>query len=106
MRSILVGLCLLVGALFTFGCASGGDAAPTPMTIPQLDQATMTAIQARIKGDGELAGEIVKVSAKGDTVVLEGSVQTADEKERAEKLARSVKGVNKVDNKLEIKPNP
>lgn len=75
-----------------------------PTTIAPIDSAHVTAIEVRLKGDVELATESVKVTAKGDTVVLEGTVQNADEKARAEQLARSVKGVEKVDNKLEVQP--
>lgn len=104
MRCFLLGLLLLSCGSVT-GCASS-EPPPPPTTIAPIDTAHVTAVEVRLKGDTELATETIKVTAKGDTVVLEGSVQKPDEKTRAEQLARSVKGVEKVDNKLEVVGQP
>lgn len=74
------------------------------MTIVEIDRGRNVAVQEALKGDPELAGEMIKVTAIGTTVKLDGTVQTADEKERAEKLARGIRGVQKVENNLEVKP--
>ena len=63
----------------------------------------MTGVQVALKQDGELAGEAIRVSVQGATVVLEGTVQTPDEKQRAEKIAAGVRGVEKVENRLTVR---
>ncbi len=60
---------------------------------------------------GEMAKEkpstLVKVSVDTDNtgvVVLSGTAKTSADKARAETIARSTKGVNSVENNIEIKP--
>ena len=101
-RSLLLPVLLIfLAALFSIGCSSN-DPPVQPQTIPQLDQARKEGVILSLKTDGELAGERITVTAVGDTVTLDGTVQNADEKERAEKLAKSVKGVNIVKNNLTV----
>jgi osmotically-inducible protein OsmY len=45
----------------------------------------------------------IKVNTFKGTVQLSGFADSADEKKRAEELARAVPGVNKVENKIELK---
>lgn len=96
--------CVVCYALISIGCANT-DTPVEPRTIPQIDTAHVQAVTAALKTDGELAGEQIRVSAKGDIVVLEGTVQTADEKERADKLAHGIKGINKVENNITVLPS-
>ena len=86
----------------TFGCSTP-DAPPSPATLEQVVRGRLTAVQMAIKQDGELAGEVIRVSVQGGTVVLDGNVQTLDEKQRAEKAAAGVRGVVKVDNRLTVR---
>lgn len=100
---------LLVASLLATGCAASPpppspSPSVAPVTIPQIDAAHVTSVQVRLKGDLELASEQIAVTAQGDTVVLSGTVGTADERQRAESLARSVKGVEKIDNRIEVRP--
>lgn len=104
VRRLALGLLLLHLGLAS-GCASP-EPPPPAATIPQIDKAHVTAVEVRLKGDVELATESIQVVAHGDTVVLSGTVQKDEEKRRAEQLARSVQGVNKVDNQLKVQPPP
>jgi hyperosmotically inducible protein len=55
----------------------------------------------------EKPSTLVKVSVdtdKSGVVVLSGSAKTQADKDRAETLARGVKGVSTVENNIEIKP--
>ena|SRR5260221_9131103 len=65
-----------------------------------------------IKVKTELAKEkpstLAKVSVETDhsgAVVLSGTANTSADKTRAESIARNVKGVATVENKIEVKPN-
>ena len=53
--------------------------------------------------DSELCAIKFDVDTKGGTVMLNGPVPTAAAKARAEEIAKSVKGVNSVENKLVVK---
>lgn len=100
-RLLLVGV--LLAGMMSWGCTSN-EAPPPPMTIHEIDVAHVQAVQASLHSDPELAGEGIHVSAKGDTVVLDGTVQTDAEKERANKIAQGVRGVEKVQNNITVEP--
>lgn len=87
------------------GCSASEPPAaspPPPAQIGQVERGRLTAVQAAIKQDGELAGEVIRVTVQGGTVTLEGTVQTLDEKQRAEKITAGVRGVDKVDNRIDV----
>jgi osmotically-inducible protein OsmY len=46
----------------------------------------------------------IDVSADQGTIYLSGDVETREQKERAEQIARRVKGVQLVINKLQVQP--
>src|SRR5688572_11509751 len=103
MKQLLSGLTTLVVAvavLFVAECQAGGR---TPGET--VSDATITAaVKAKLTAD--TASNLVKVNVdttKG-TVYLKGSVQTAEQKARAEELARGTRGVQTVVNSLEVQP--
>jgi osmotically-inducible protein OsmY len=61
-------------------------------------------VRQAIVGDDSLSIEAhnVKVIANGGVVTLRGPVASAQEKARVEQLASSVRGVQRVDNRLDI----
>ncbi|HSF48185.1 MAG TPA: BON domain-containing protein, partial [Burkholderiales bacterium] len=69
-----------------------------------VDDATITArVKSKLLADKEVSGLAVNVDTYKGTVQLNGFVNTAAEKAKAEQLAKSVEGVQKVDNNLTVK---
>lgn len=64
------------------------------------------AVRRAIMKDSSLstAAHNVKVMAANGTVTLRGSVKSDDEKSKVETAARSVDGVQQVENNLDVKP--
>lgn len=70
----------------------------------KIDDATITAsVSAGLAKDPELSAVKIDVDTKGGTVMLTGPAPTAAAKARAAEIASSVKGVNSVENKLQVK---
>jgi len=70
----------------------------------KIDDAQITAsVSAGLAKDSELSAIKIDVDTKGGKVMLNGPAPTAAAKARAEEIARSVKGVSTVENKLQVK---
>jgi hyperosmotically inducible protein len=70
----------------------------TPITDDHLyDQ-----VRVRLAGDRDTGGERIEVAVKDGIVELKGNVRSERVREKAEKIAKKVKGVKKVDNLLKI----
>jgi len=97
-------LLYLFSCLWIAGCTTPSQptASPTPRTIEVLDRTHVLAVQSSLQQDAELASANITVNAKGDTLILEGVVQTPEAKTHAEEIARRTKGIEKVENKLEV----
>jgi osmotically-inducible protein OsmY len=68
-----------------------------------IDDATITGeVKAKLVADKVSNLTRVDVDTSNATVYLNGSVDTAEQKARAERLARDVKGVRSVVNNLQI----
>jgi hyperosmotically inducible protein len=69
-----------------------------------------TRIEAEVKARlvAEKAANLTRigVQSQGGTVQLSGAVASGEQSERAEMLARGVKGVRRVVNALEVRPAP
>lgn len=69
-----------------------------------LDDAAITmSVSAGLAKDADLSAIKINVDTKAGVVILRGPAPTAAAKRRAEEIAKAVKGVNSVDNQLEIK---
>lgn len=68
------------------------------------DDVIVDQVRVRIADDAEIGGQPIQVDAHNGMVVLTGKVTSDRLKERAEKVAKKVKGVTGVDNKLVISP--
>ncbi len=72
---------------------------------PITDDIIVDQVKVRLADDSEVGGQPINVDAHGGTVVLTGKVTNDKMREKAEKIAKKVKGVVGVDNKLAISPN-
>ena len=72
---------------------------------PVSDDVIVDQVRVRIADDSEVGGQPIQVDAHNGMVVLTGKVSNDKLKAKVEKIARKVKGVTGVDNKLAISPN-
>jgi osmotically-inducible protein OsmY len=72
---------------------------------PVTDDVIVDQVKVRIADDSEVGGQPIQVDAHNGVVVLTGKVNNDKLKSKVEKLAKKVKGVTGVDNKLVISPN-
>lgn len=70
----------------------------------KIDDATITAsISADLAKDPDLSALKINVDTKNGSVTLNGPAPTAAAKDKATSIAKAVKGVSSVDNKLVVK---
>ncbi len=67
------------------------------------DAAITTEVKAKLLEDDVTRGIAITVQTFEGTVTLIGAVDTREQINRASQIARSVKGVRKVDNRLQLK---
>jgi len=79
---------------------TSGVTVPEAMTDPAITAAVKTSLLA----DPSASGLKIDVDTKDSVVTLTGNVKTADEKTRAEEIAKGTKGVTSVVNNLKIVP--
>src|ERR1035437_91401 len=70
---------------------------------PVTDDTISDAVRVKLAGDQIVGVLPLQVTVKQGVVTLAGSVEQKSLKSRAEKVARKVKGVKRVDNNIEIK---
>jgi hyperosmotically inducible protein len=97
MLAILLVLTMVMGACKT---ATGGRTAGDT-----VDDATITAaVKSKLVADKASNLTRVNVDTTNGVVQLNGSVDTAAQKARAEQLAREARGVTRVVNNLQVQP--
>jgi hypothetical protein len=89
-------------------------ATPVPVPVPSQPAPTATAppsstqleaeVTSKFLDDQDLRTHPIDVKVTGATAVLSGEVPTDEIKERAEKIARAVKGIRSVINSIVVKP--
>src|SRR5579862_1834385 len=72
---------------------------------PISDDTIVDQVRVKIADDSEIGGQPIQVDSHDGKVVLTGKVSNDKLKVKAEKVAKKVKGVMAVDNKLVISPN-
>ena len=72
---------------------------------PISDDTIVDQVHVRIADDSEVGGQPIQVDAHDGVVVLTGKVSNDKLKAKAEKIAKKVKGVTGVNNKLVVSPN-
>jgi len=83
------------------GCAAMGTGKSTGEYI---DDAALTAkVKAELYRDPQVSGMAVNVDTYKGIVQLNGFVDSAQQKQRAEQIARNIPGVQDVQNKLSVK---
>ena len=76
---------------------------PLPSTSNSSDDATVqTALNKKFEEDAVLSGLALTADVMNGKVLLMGTVTSNDQKSRAEKVARTVKGVKNVDNQITV----
>lgn len=73
---------------------------------PITDEALYDQVRLKLARDAGVQGGAIDVKVAQGTVELSGNVLRDKQKERAEKLARKVKGVQRVVNNLKVTPAP
>ena len=71
---------------------------------PVSDDVIVDQVKVKIADDSEIGGQPIQVDAHNGVVVLTGKVTNDKFRSKAEKVAKKVKGVSAVDNKLVISP--
>jgi hyperosmotically inducible protein len=100
-KSVLAGF--LTAALLLGTACSRDDGKTAGQTID--DSAISAKIKAAFAQDSGVRAIDVKVDTHLGAVQLSGWADSAQEKARAEELAKAVPGVKTVDNKIELKTN-
>ena len=72
---------------------------------PVSDDTIVDQVRVKIADDSEVGGQPIQVDAHNGVVVLTGKVTNDKLKAKVEKIAKKVKGVTGVDNKLVISPD-
>ena len=72
---------------------------------PVSDDVIVDQVRVRIADDSEVGGQPITVDAHNGVVVLSGKITNDKLKSRVEKLAKKVKGVTGVEDKLVVSPN-
>jgi hypothetical protein len=101
MKRILV----TIGAVLLAGVVSAGCQATTGKTLSEnVDDSKITAeVKAKLVADRAKNLLAVNVDTNQGVVYLIGNVETADQKAEAERIARSVSGVQRVVNNLQVR---
>ena len=103
MRHLGKFLLVIVAAasLALAGCAATGGAPSAPVSADvDADVATERSILAAIAGEPGLDATTIGVSCINGVVTLRGSVESAIERELAERVASGISGVSSVNNLL------
>jgi hyperosmotically inducible protein len=101
-------LCLVAGALMlpAAGFAADADADSKRAAAREFVKDSVITTKVKAQLAKEKPSTLVKVSVETDKagiVVLSGTAKTQADKERAEMLARQVKGVATVENRIALK---
>jgi hyperosmotically inducible periplasmic protein len=79
-------------------------AAPLLAEDKRSDDEIYDEVRVRLAGDRDVRGGAFEVEVEDGVVTLKGKVRRERQKQRAERLARRVKGVTKVINELVVEP--
>jgi osmotically-inducible protein OsmY len=69
------------------------------------DDVLVDQVHVRLAEDSEIGGQPIDVDAHNGVVVLKGKVSNEKFKLKAERIAKKVKGVTGVENKILVSPN-
>lgn len=99
LRNLGLAACLLVAAPIIAGCAS-----PSRTAGQTVDDASITAkVKSQLLASPEVSGLNVNVTTYEGQVQLSGYVNSSEQRQQAEQIARGVEGVKSVSNDLIVK---
>jgi len=102
MRTTLAAAVAAVALLTESGCAVTRGQETVGAYV---DDATITTkVKARFVDSKEVDASSIRVETLNGTVMLSGFAKNATEKDTAESIARSVKGVKAVKNEITVRP--
>jgi len=81
-----------------------GPAQPIDARTTPSSTSVEIEVTSRLQNDEELRPHVIDVKVTGTTVVLSGHVPDEDLKQRAERLARTVKQIQSVINDIAVRP--
>ena len=102
IRTTLAAITAVVALTALPGCAITRDQSSVGEFID--DSAITTAVKAKFVGDKTVDASAISVETLNGTVMLSGFAKNAAEKTNAESIARGVKGVKSVDNRIAMRP--
>ena len=70
---------------------------------PVSDGLIVDQVRIKLSGDQDVKGGALMVDCKQGVVTITGTVETMQQKEKATRLAKKIKGVKQVINNIEIK---
>jgi hyperosmotically inducible periplasmic protein len=92
-------IAVLLIALVLFQMVAVAGKQSNPMT----DDTITDQVRLKLTSDPDVKGGALQVDVKSGVVTLSGSVELPKQRDKAEKIARKVKGVKSVVNKIEVK---
>ena len=106
MKTLRMSVCaalLILSCHTTLALANDTVQNNTETTGEYIDGSVITAkVKAKIATNKHLNNTNISVSTQNDTVILTGVVHSEWQKDKAEKIAKLVDGVKKVDNQLKV----
>jgi osmotically-inducible protein OsmY len=103
----------LLGTIFSLAAAAAVCGAPGAQPRPQAgplafaekqisDDLIYDNVKRKLANDADVKGGALEIDVKNGVVTLRGKLETEKLKEKAEKLAKKVTGVKKVDNQITV----
>lgn len=97
---------IIVGMISPFVLTACGSSPHSRTTGVAVDDAWITSkVKSSLLSDNLVSGTDVSVETYQGRVMLSGFVDAENQMDRAVEIAKSVEGVKKVVNKMELKPN-
>lgn len=92
---------LVLAAILLASCA--GTPINESARLENQDSPQAVRIKALLLEEPDLAGSAIDVDMRNDRVILEGFVETEDQRERAEAIARDQGSGSEVENRITVK---
>jgi osmotically-inducible protein OsmY len=99
-RRAVIGAALVVASAVALPTVRVRAEEPLPASVSDADGKIATEIERRLTVDKEVNATAVELDVRAGVVTMTGRVPSEAAKERAEKIAASVSGVSKVNNRL------
>ena len=96
---------LKTGTFLLFGILIGCADSPVKESarLDQQDSLEAVQIKAQLLEASDLAGAPIDVDVEGDKAILDGFVETPQQRDRAEAIAREHQKVKTVENNIQVK---